>query len=664
MADIDQARGGKSRTRKPREEDQEPESPDPIEIAMKAVVTGADGHGAARAVLEKHAALIDVQCRREREEIANVRVQRITRWLILSAVAALLIGLAVLIRGAVGSQALVVEPFRVPPSLTQAGLSGEVMASQVMDQIALMQSRTLSTRPASTFSTDWGDDIKLSIPNTGATLGDLRRLLRSWFGKETRISGEVIRADAGWTVTARVSGNTAVSATDPALEKAVSKVAESVFQQTQPYRYVVFLNANGRNPEAIAAARQLMLNGPKEERPWGYVAYANSLDYPAFGAVESLAAARRSAEAVPDFPMPAGNYAGVLENLGRHEEALRWYRQARAILGNGRMVSDEFRDQYVAKGTAEADLITGAYADAARQLEAAGRVGTPVFATDYIIDAAFARYAIGDASAGDTDFARLLEISGFNLAGGQTPTGMAQNMPAVLVALRSAATIARADGLGDRTLLARDLPGTTAKLEAFFGTLGPAQSRDFARINYASVAPVLARIGEVEHAERLLRPLPLDCYPCVVARGDVAAAKGDRAAADRWFALAKRIGPSMPFADEARGRMLLAAGDLAGAQQAFQAASRIEPRFAAASMGLGQALATSGDWKGAAARFRDAARNAPRWGKLHMRLAEALWRTGRRDDALNTLSAVARMDLSPSDRALLERMRAKARARI
>lgn len=631
---------------------------------MKAVVTGADGHGAARAVLEKHAALIDVQCRREREEIANVRVQRITRWLILSAVAALLIGLAVLIRGAIGSQALVVEPFRVPPSLVQAGMGGEVMATQVMDQIALMQSRTLSTRPASTYNTDWGDDIKLSIPNTGATLGDLRRLLRGWFGKETRISGEVIRTDGGWTVTARVSGNTAVSATDPALEKAIGKVAEGVFQQTQPYRYVVFLNANGRNPEAIAAARQLMLNGPKEERPWGYVAYANSLDYPEFGAVESLPAVRQAADAVPDFPMPASNYADTLENLGRLEEALHWHHRARAILGTGRMVSDEFRDQYILKGTAEGDLITGAFADAARQFEAAGRVGTPIFATNYIMDAAFARYAVGDASAGDEDFARLLEISGFNLAGGQTPTGMAQNMPAVLVALRSAATIARADGLGDRALLARDLPGTAAKLEAFFGTLGPAQSRDFERINYASFAPALARLGQADQAERLLRPLPLDCYPCVIARGDVAAAKGDRAAADRWFGLAKRIGPSMPFSDEARGRMLLAADDLAGAQQAFQAASRIEPRFAAASMGWGQALAKSSDWQGAATRFRDAARHAPRWGKLHMRLAEALWRTGHRRDALNMLSAAAGMDLSPSDRALLQRMRAKAQARI
>ena len=77
-----------------------PESPGPVEIAMAAAASGKPLPEAARAVLEKHAALIDIQCRHEREEIAYVRIQRITRWLILGAVAALLLGIAAFIRGA------------------------------------------------------------------------------------------------------------------------------------------------------------------------------------------------------------------------------------------------------------------------------------------------------------------------------------------------------------------------------------------------------------------------------------------------------------------------------------------------------------------------------------------------------------------------------------
>ncbi len=78
MADADAEVAKPKRPRGPREPSFA-DSPDPIEIAMKAVATGVDRHSAARAVLEKHASLIDIQCHREREELANVRVQRITR---------------------------------------------------------------------------------------------------------------------------------------------------------------------------------------------------------------------------------------------------------------------------------------------------------------------------------------------------------------------------------------------------------------------------------------------------------------------------------------------------------------------------------------------------------------------------------------------------------
>ena len=104
MADADDVKIRRKRPRK--SSDDLPETPDPVDIAMHALATGADQHGVARAVLEKHARLIDIQCKREREELENVRVQRITRWLILSAVAGLLLAIIGGIYTAVGSEAL------------------------------------------------------------------------------------------------------------------------------------------------------------------------------------------------------------------------------------------------------------------------------------------------------------------------------------------------------------------------------------------------------------------------------------------------------------------------------------------------------------------------------------------------------------------------------
>ena len=170
----------------------------------------------------------------------------------------------------------------------------------------------------------------------------------------------------------------------------------------------------------------------------------------------------------------------------------------------------------------------------------------------------------------------------------------------------------------------------------------------------------MAKAGFAREAAQLLAPLPSDCYPCLVARGEVAAQMGDRATASRWFAQAKHIGPSFPFADEALGRMLLASRDVSRAQRSFQNAIRIEPRFADAHAGLGDADAAAGDWPGAASAYADAARYAPQWGKLHLKWAAALWNNGRQSEARTKLDAASAMALSEADRALLGRLRAIA----
>lgn len=654
MADADRKLQKPKRPRTSREP--VADTPDPIEIAMKAVASGADRHGAARAVLEKHACLIDIQCRREREELANVRVQRITRWLILAAVAAALVGLGALIISAVRGEALVVEPFRVPPSLSQAGMGGEVMATRVMDQIAQMQSRTLSSRPASTYSTNWNADLKVAIPNTGATLGDFRRMLRNWFGRETQISGEVVRTATGWSVTSRVSGRTAIHAADPDLALATTKVAEGIFQQTQPYRYVIYLVGQRRDAEAVALARQQSLTGTPEERAWGLVAYANALRLPDHGAVERLEPLRRAAEAVPDFPMPLANYAGALETLGRHEEALAVNRKADRTVGDGSTLSEQFREQYVAFRGASADILTGAHSAAALKAEAAGKVGTPAYAPQYILAGIFIRYAVRDIGAGDGNLRWLFEISGYNAQSGLVGSIGDVDAARELRAIQIAANVARAIAINDRQALARNLPGMMDTLSALLASFPPKASRDQKYAAWPIFAPALARAGHVARAENLLRELPGDCYPCTVARGDVATIKGDRAVAAKWFARAKRLGPSLPFADEALGRMLLAANDLDAAESAFARASAIEPRYADALKGAGDVFARKRMWSKAADRYAAAAKQAPRWGRLHLHWAYALGRLGKRERAREVLHSTRSMVLGHEDVATRKRL--------
>jgi tetratricopeptide (TPR) repeat protein len=168
--------------------------------------------------------------------------------------------------------------------------------------------------------------------------------------------------------------------------------------------------------------------------------------------------------------------------------------------------------------------------------------------------------------------------------------------------------------------------------------------------------------GAAGQAWTMLQGLPEDCYPCVVARARVAAALGRRAEAEKLFAQAKRLGPSLPQADEARGRMLLAAGDANGALRAFQQSISTETRFADAHEGAGEAYAALRDWSAAAREYGSAAKLAPQWGKLHIRWAAALWNSGQSDQARSKLVAASRMELSGADRGLLSHLQAVARS--
>ena len=81
------------------------------------------------------------------------------------------IGALLLIRNAIAAHGVVIEAFQVPPDLAQRGLTGEVIAEQVLDQLADMEAAASSSsaRPASSYSSSWGHDLKVEIPETGVS---------------------------------------------------------------------------------------------------------------------------------------------------------------------------------------------------------------------------------------------------------------------------------------------------------------------------------------------------------------------------------------------------------------------------------------------------------------------------------------------------------------
>jgi hypothetical protein len=250
--------------------------------------------------------------------------------------AAVVVAMAAAVWAAAHDDALVIEAFDVPADLTAKGLSGQVIATQVQDRIAFVQSHADTIRAASTFRNDWGNDIKVQIPDTGVSVGEAYRFLSSWLGHQTRVTGEVWHDGNGIAVSARAGNGEAKVFRGPEsnLDGLVAAAAEYVYGQNQSYRYIMFLEQHDRAAEAAAATRALALYGPAGERAWAYSRFGTLLDNQ--GEFRRSLAMQQVADRFdPDLAHIHVNMAGDDSFLGHNEDALRETMRSLSLLRNG-----------------------------------------------------------------------------------------------------------------------------------------------------------------------------------------------------------------------------------------------------------------------------------------------------------------------------------------
>jgi tetratricopeptide (TPR) repeat protein len=611
-----------------------PDTSDPVEIAMKAVATGADRHGSARAVLEKHARLIDIQCEREREEWHVLRVQRMTRWLIMATVIALLLGVGTLIWSARNSSSLVIEPFGVPPSLAQRGLTGRVVSARVLDRLAELQRRTESMRGEKTYANDWQDDIKIAIPETGVSIGDAWRTLKGWLGEETRIGGEVVLMPQGIAITTRagpLSGGTVVGA-EADFERLVEEAAAGIYRVTQPYRYA-FSRPQERAAEREQVLMELAGHPSEEERKWalsGLSAHFRMMgDY-----LRSAEYARRALELDPQLLPPIGNISLAEFQLGRDEAMLAssaaflrvWRRDtlddydARVVALNGHMFESMIASRLgsVAGMRSAASELAGLGGSTFTSSAAITNANAAILARDYV----GARAAIRGLGTNPPQArqAQLLEQRiRFREAIEERHAGRAREAAADVLSLVQLNMAALPVGVRDSELRIFRIP----ELALGFGEIG---------------------LGA--EATRLAAPLPVDCYECVRAKGWAALASGNQREARRWFEEAVRQAPSVPMGHANLGQLALLQRNPAAALRHFEEASRRGPDWADPLRYRGDILSAQGRTSEALELYRKAAAMTPRWGRLQLNLGDLLQRLGRWEEAKPHLRAAASGALS------------------
>jgi hypothetical protein len=271
----------------------EAEPASPGDVALAAALDEAranpDLSPPVRALFEAQARLVDDQ---RLHLVEQLRVVRLDKWskrlkLLLQAItiligAAILAGLGALVWTAHADQGVRIEAFSVPPDLEQRGITGKVVASKLLDDLAEMQAATdlRSSRPKRSYANNWNDNLKVEIPETGMSLGEVQDLLVRWLGRQTRIDGEVYETPEGLVVTARSGAEPGKEHPGPAadLDGLVRQAAEDIYGATQPYRYAQYLIEQGRTQEGTDRLQRLSKSGAAKDRTWAIAGMAQAGD--------------------------------------------------------------------------------------------------------------------------------------------------------------------------------------------------------------------------------------------------------------------------------------------------------------------------------------------------------------------------------------------------
>ena len=607
----------------------------------------------ADAFLRDQRALIADQRHHLHEQLKQIHLSIFDKWVgALLRVATLCVGVAVaggaavMVWDAAHSNGLIVEAFTVPPDMETHGLSGKVVAGQIIDRLSALQEATQSYRAAQSYANNWGGDIKVEIPETGISITEARRFLREWLGHDTYISGEVWRTETGVAVTARVGGEDGATFTGPAssIDALIQKAAEHVYRVTQPYRYANYIRGQRRYDEAHAIYRQLTISASQSERAWGWYGLgvlSNNFQGDVRGA---LWAYRKAVTENPDLTIAHASITSAENLLGHEDAAMTEVRKLVTIFSSGAPpeIAPRSRDYVRLQFTNILPFLLGDFDATARQARiGAGLPDQQGFRNQFVsyVARSLARQHDGAARAALPD----LRTTGSPLS----------------FASRTSAVLEVAVALQDWPMAMQ----MEAQIRQLLIRLGSQVDSDVLRTRQVGplIALAKAKLGDVAGAETLIATTPEDCDICLRTRGKIAALAGKPAEADRWFAKAEAHAPSTPFADADWGTALLERGQPDAAIEKFTLANKKGPHFADPLEGWGEALMAKNQSHRALAKFAEAEKYAPNWGRLHLKWGEALAYSGKRDEAAKHFARAAQLDLTPAEKSELAKVTLRKR---
>jgi tetratricopeptide (TPR) repeat protein len=575
--------------------------------AMQLAGSDADLAHDAAAYFRKQAHLVEIQTEHLHEQrevqLSHLKLRRFTDRLkagtqlfIVLAATVICLGAVTMLCDAFTSHSVVVEGFKAPSTLAGRGVTGDVVASDVLDGLQKLQIATRGTQKSLNTRGAWTSDIKIEVPETGVSIGEVDRLLHKRFGHDVHIDGDLTQTDTGGlALTVRGDDVPASTFTGAAgdLDKLTTQAAEYIYGWSQPIQYAVYLAAAGRDKEALAflpgayARTDDDADRARLANSWGN-AYVD-LDQPA-PAAEKYRLTMSLAQLRSRYWWTAWSNLIQVVNASRGEE-FGWRASTaflKAAAAAPKPQQPELRLMSAAAGdTWDLPLdLAGNLADLSLHSGGAGTViDGPIIADGYTLmhDPVLAARYIAASNPDD-------------------PTAKAESF-----ALQAYAALDQ----GDPT-------GAVAAMEAY-KTLWlanpPLQIGNADEPCFLGLAYGLA--GRMTDAEAAFKLVTLPWSRCYAFHGEVLAHAGDLVGAQRMWAEGVRLLPDLPNVYLARGRWEMKRGDLKAAGSDLSAASAKAPHYADPWKAWGDLLAREGRWKEAASKYDEALKSAPAWAELH-----------------------------------------------
>lgn len=609
----------------------EPAIEEPVALGL------ADAAAADPATRDRARVLIDEQIKLARMQRRHLHTQHIRDRFLVAFDLALAVGglivvgiMAALFWDAWTSRSVIIDAFDVPQSFASQGLSGKVVASELLDRLKEFQDATRTNQEKRAVEDAWSNRIELQIPEAGISIDEVENLLHRWLSRDEHISGSVV--DDGKAIALTVRGDRfaakSFSGSRGQLHALAVKAAEYLYGGSEPYLFCVYLENQGRDKEVIALARS---------------AYA--------------------AASPTDKPLLLNVWANALSDLGRYRDALDKVREAVRLKSDFWLGYDTMMAMQLSLGEEEAVVATG------RGMERRARRGgwfaahvSPAYweNLDYLVNdwPAFHRDIAADMAANGgqgTEAAEDAPIDAWALAlmhdrraaeleletspgAGRDPFVIAQS-----ALVRGAIALDFADYAGAASSLKAADVIVTKNADVASNIVPPVAC-------WLALAETLSGASATSDADIKRGGHYVDCRRFA---GDIADRRGDRAGAEKAYAAATALAPSAPSAYESWGEMLLRRGAFDGAIAKFQTAHEKGPGWADPLERWGEALAGEGKFDEAVNKFSQAADDAPNWGHLYLMWGRALASLRRHADAVAQFRRAEGFDLSSADRTSL-----------